>query len=616
MGKGNAASAMGTLPAGPAPSFRSVASSRVVWISLALTAAIVFVYAHAPSHDYVAWDDPAYVSENLRVAAGLTADGIRWAFTTASMGNWHPLTWLSYMLGAQLFGMSAGAHVLVNVLLHTFNSLLLFALLRRMTGALWRSALVAALFAVHPLHVESVVWVSERKDVLSTLLGFLGLWAYLDYARAKSKGWYIAVLVFFVLGLMAKPMLVTLPFVMMLLDYWPLRRPGRPLVREKIPLLALAAIAGVAAMLAQQQGGAVAAFERLPLGSRVANAIVAYAAYIGKMLWPAHLSAFYPLHPLTAGTVASSALLLMALSAGALLCARHHPYVTVGWLWYLITLAPVIGIIQVGSQSMADRYTYIPSVGLFIVAAWGCADLLDARPAGKFALTAAVAAILLACTAMARTQAEYWTNSKTLWAHALTVDADDDTAHRLLADALLKEGRREEAIDHYSAALRIRPSNADAHNGLGLALAGQGKYGQAIAEYAEAERLKPLLVDAHVNMGLALAAQQKLGPAIDEYNIALRIDPDFVNGRLSLALALAHTGRPNEAIAQYEEVLRLHPDNASAHNNLGVVLSGQGRIREAIAQFAAAVQARPDFAAARANLKQVMAQSGGAAPAR
>jgi len=602
---------------------KAVVSGRALWVSLALIAASGFIYSPVRDHHFVAWDDPEYVSENIRVAAGLTWDGVKWAFTTGHQANWHPLTWLSHMLDVQLFGLNAGPHLLINLLLHILNALLLFGLLHKMTGALGRSAFVAALFAVHPLHVESVAWISERKDVLSTLIGLLTLWAYLEYTRRPKWIRYFTVLLLYALGLMAKPMLVTLPFAMLLLDYWPLRRftlqsdaQGRPrfaspsqrqvarqLVREKLPLLALALISSIVTFGVQQRAGAVSELAKLPFNLRLENALVSYTAYIGKMLWPANLSALYPLSRLPESWVLGSGLALMTVSIAVIREAHRHPYLPVGWLWYLGTLVPVIGLVQVGSQSMADRYTYVPHIGLFIIAAWGIPDLLARWSYGKILLPASAGIVIVACTIVARKQVHCWKDSMTLWQHALEVTADNDVAHNLLGEELAKQRRLEEAIAHYSEALRLNRDNAEAHNNLGLALADQGKIADAMVHYSEALRLKPAFVDAHYNMGLALASQGRMEEAIRQYSEALRINHEFVGAHNNLGVLLATQGKTNEAIAHFSEVLRLKPDNPDAHNNLGILLASQGRVDEAITHFSEAVRLKPDLAPARDNLR-------------
>jgi tetratricopeptide (TPR) repeat protein len=619
---GNSAKSSTTDPSGT--STRILASANVLWLSLALIAVNLFIYAQVRDHDFVAWDDPAYLSENLRVLPGLTWQGIQWAFNTGDMGNWHPLTWISYMLGVQWFGANAAPHLLTNVLLHILNTLLLFALLCIMTQAVGRSAVVAGLFAAHPLHVESVAWVSERKDVLSIFFGLLAILAYVEYTRRPGWMRYLAVTALFMLGLMAKAMLMTIPVVLLLLDYWPLHRLERDtgfdwirdrpalihLAWEKIPLLAVAVLASVVAFLAQQRAGAVGTLTRVPLGFRLENVIVSDAAYIGKMIWPAGLSAFYPLTRLQPASVLLSALILCAITGASLFTFRRYPYFFVGWFWYVITLAPVSGIIQIGSQSMADRYTYLPLIGPFVAVTWGFADLLGRLPNRRILLPAAAAVAIAACAVMARAQVSYWKDSASLWTHALDVNTENDNAQRLLADALSKQGRRKEAIPHYTEALRINPENAEAQNGLGLALADEGKPAEALPHYYEALRLKPALADAHSNLGIVLASQGKYNDAINQYSEALRLNPQLANAHINLGVALATVGKNNEAIDELSQALALKPDNPEAHNNLGILLAGQGKLDQAIAQFTTAVQLKPDYTAARNNLNIALAKQG------
>jgi Flp pilus assembly protein TadD len=557
-------------------------------------------------HDFVNFDDDDYVTANPVVLRGLTWHGVAWAFTTEHAVNWHPLTWLSHMLDVQLYGLDAGAHHLTNLLFHIGNTLLLFGLLHRMTGALGRSAFVAGLFAVHPLHVESVAWVAERKDVLSTLFWMLTLWAYIEYVkrpdlRQSSRRRYAAVLLFFALGLMAKQMLVTLPLVLLLLDFWPLGRvgigpnpaggwaPARDgwatagrLVWEKLPLLALAAASSIATFVIHQRGGAVIILSAIPLQLRIENALVSYVVYIGKMLWPAGLAVLYPYpQSLSAWSVAVAFVTLTGISVAVIWAAPRRPYLPVGWFWYLGTLVPVIGLIQVGDQAIADRYTYIPLIGLFIIVAWGVPDLLVRWPLRrvvlpKIALPAAACLVILACAITARGQLEYWEDSTTLWTHTLAVTTRNNIAHNNLGATLADQGKTDEAIAHYSEALRIKSDYADAHNNLGVALADQGKLDEAIAHYSEALRIKPGYSDAHSNLGIALADQ----------------------------------GNLDEAIAQFTEALRINPDSAKAHNNLGVALASQGKLDEAIAQFTEALQVKPDYADARNNLELALARRG------
>jgi tetratricopeptide (TPR) repeat protein len=571
----------------------------------------------------VNFDDPQYVGDNRSLTRGLTWQGVSWAFTTRHAGNWHPLTWLSHMLDVRLFGLDAGAHHLTSVALHVANTLLLFGLLHAMTGALVRSAFVAALFAVHPLHVESVAWVAERKDVLSALFFFLTLWAYVAYVRKQRPARYVLVLGLFALGLMAKPMLVTLPFVLLLLDYWPLARAQEPsarrrLILEKLPLLGLAVASSVVTFVVQRQAGAVKALDALPLDRRLANAVVAYVAYVGETLWPARLAAIYPYPASLPGWwVAGATLVLIGASVWAIRAAPRHPYLCVGWLWYLGTLVPVIGLVQVGSQPMADRYTYIPLVGLFILIAWGIPDLLSGWPHLRPALGAAAALAIFACTIVARRQVEHWSSSVEVWQHALAVTRENYRAENNLAHALAKLGRTGEAIPHYAEALRIKPDFAEAHNNLGAALADRGRMDEAIDHYSEAVRLLPDYVEARNNLAVALTAEGRHDEAVRHFSEALRLDPTLATSHNNLGVALAKQGRLEEAIRHFSEALRLDPDYAEArrnlavaHNGLGAALADQGQLDEAIAQYSESKHLDPDRVDAHSNLAAALAARG------
>jgi len=596
-------------------------SGRALWVSLALIAANLIVYAPVRHYEFVTWDDPQYIYENPHVSGGMTWRGVSWAFTTGYSFNWHPLTWLSHMVDVQIYGMNAGPHHLTSVLLHIANTVLLFGLLHGMTGALGPSAFVAALFAVHPLHVESVAWVAERKDVLSTLFWMLTLCGYVRYVRQPRLGRYLVVGLLFALGLMAKPMLVTLPFVLLLLDYWPLGRMslgdlratrsiGR-LVREKLPLLALAIASSIVTFVVQRRGGAVSGLDALPLNRRVPNALVSYFTYIGKMLWPTRLTALYPYpRSLPGWWVAGSILGLIGVSVVVIRAARHHPYLPTGWLWYLGTLVPVIGLVQVGSQSRADRYTYVPLIGLFIMVAWGVPDLLARWPYQRYALPTVAGLVILACTITARSQVQYWENSLVLMGHALEVTTDNFTAHNHMGAALADRGKVDEAIAHYSEALRIKPNFAEAHYSLGNALASQGKLNEAIAHYSEALRIKPGSAEPHNGLGSALADQRRFDEAVAHYHEALRIKPDFAEAHNNLGNSLASQGKVDEAIAHYSEALRIKPDFAEAYDNLGQALASQGRASEAIARYSEALRIMPGFAEAHINLALALANQG------
>ncbi len=483
--------------------------------------------------------------------------------TSADAANWHPVTWLSHMLDVQLNGMNAGAQHTTNLLLHILNVLLLFGSLYSMTRAFSRSLFVAGLFAVHPLHVESVAWIAERKDVLSTLFWMLTMWAWVAYVRRPARRRYLLVLLLFGLGLMAKPMLVTLPFVLLLLDFWPLRRveledgvsPSGPvafplrrsgllrLVSEKLPLFALAAISGLVTVLVQRHGGAIKGFEKIPLSLRLINAPAAYLAYIGKMLWPLRLAAFYPFKtPAPVLQASLGALLLIGVTAMAVRAGRRNGYILVGWLWYVGTLVPVIGLVQVGDQSMADRYTYVPLIGLSLIAAWGIPELVARWRFGKRALPIVAGCILLACAALAEAQVRYWSDDVALWQHALTVTRDNYVAEDNLAVALATQGRAGEAVLHFAEAFRIRPSLADsasAQNNLGMALMLEGKLDEAALHFVQALRIEPDSAEAHYGLGAVLLSQRKPGEAVHHFTEALRIKPGFTQARDGLNLAQA-----------------------------------------------------------------------------
>jgi tetratricopeptide (TPR) repeat protein len=554
-----------------------------LWISLGLVVAVAIAYWPVRNFGFVRFDDPTYVTENPHIVSGISWSAVQWAFTSGYGANWHPVTWLSHMMDVQLFAFDAGAHHLTNVLLHAATTLLLFAVLLRMTGAMWRSAIVAGLFGLHPIHVESVAWVAERKDVLSAFFWTLTLLTYAAYVRRPRVSRYAWVLASFALGLMAKPMVVTLPFVLLLLDVWPLSRldlggkwwtSARPLVWEKLPLFALSIASSVITYVVQQQGGTVASSVRLPLIERLGNALIAYVAYIGKMFWPIHLAAYYPYpRALPIVWVLVSGLLLIAASVGAILAARRRPYVLVGWLWYLGTLVPAIGIVQVGTQAMADRYTYIPLIGVFIVLAWGVPDAISRWPQLRIPAIAVAAGVLVACVAATRVQVRSWESSLTLWRHALDVTSDNYAAHTYYGNALAARGDVDRAIAEYTEAIRIRPDYPEAHNNLGPALASRGKFDEAIAHFAEAIRLKPNYADAHSNLGVALASEGKLDEAIAQYTEALRLDPDHARAHGNLGLALEAQGRTTDAQRELELALRLNPNNADARTALNALQS-------------------------------------------
>jgi tetratricopeptide (TPR) repeat protein len=545
-------------------------TARSIGVCGALIALVLLVFAPVRHHEFLFFDDPLLVTQRPEVLRGLTWENVRWAFTNGWGCNWHPITWLSHMLDVQLFGLDAGGHHLTSVLLHAANAVLLFLVLQLMTGQAAPSAFVAALFAVHPLHVESVAWVAERKDVLSAFFWMLTLWAYVGYARRPAAARYLAVLVLFAFGLASKPMVVTLPFVLLLLDVWPLGRTalGTRLVWEKLPLLALTVVVSVATVFFQQGCRAVSDLDSLPLGLRLENALVSYVAYVAKTLWPAHLAAFYPYpRSFPAWEVAGAAAVLAGLSLLAW-ASRRRGYALVGWLWFVGTLVPVIGLVHAGEQALADRFTYVPLVGLLLVVAWGVPDLLRGWPPRRLVLSIGAALVVAACVVVARAQVAHWRNEATVWAHALDVTAGNDLAHNNLGMTLMMEGRAEEARAHFAEAVRIRPDNAVAHVNLGWALATQGHPDAALAEYEEALRIDPEQPDAHFNLGLAVEKLGRGEEAVFHLEEAVRLRPDRAQYHRVLGRMLVDRGRRADAVAQYQEALRLNPEDGRTRSAL------------------------------------------------
>jgi Flp pilus assembly protein TadD len=589
-------------------------------MSLFLVVATLAVFWQVQSHEFVNYDDNVYITENRNVQGGLTQKTLVWAFTTTYASNWHPLTWLSHMLDCELFGLTPRGHHLINLLFHVASTLLLFLVLARMTNLVGRSAFVAALFALHPLHVESVAWVAERKDVLSTFFWILTMWAYVRYTEHPGFRRYLLVFLLFALGLICKPMLVTLPFTLLLLDYWPLRRIelGKPtesnalqtqkstsfghqrsvgfgLIWEKVPFFFLAGVSSLVSLLAQHQGGAVASLELLPLKIRIANAFVSYATYLWKMIWPLHLAVFYP-HPSMVGIwkLFGAGLFVVSLSVLVIRLARKCPYLPVGWFWYLGTLVPVIGVIQVGAQAMADRYTYVPLIGVFIILAWGVPDLLARWRYRRIALAISLGLILPVLMARAWLQVQHWQNTMTLFAHALEVTDHNYLAHTHVGGVLVSRGDLDRGIVHYTKALRIKPNYSLAHYNLGIALDRKGKLDEAIAHYSDALRAKPDYSKAHSNLGVALARQGNLDEAINHFRKALQIEPDLAEVHYNLGRALALKGRLHEAIVHYSEVVRIMPDLSQGHYNLGIALVQEGKLSEGIKHLETAVRLEPD----------------------
>jgi tetratricopeptide (TPR) repeat protein len=642
-----------------------------------LVLAVFLVFGRTLDHGFINYDDNKYVSENRHVAGGLTAEGIGWAFTSRQCSNWHPLTWLSHMADCQLYDLKPWGHHLSSLLLHAATAVVLFLVLRRMTGETWPSTFVAAVFAIHPLRVESVAWVAERKDVLNGLCFALTLAAYVGYVRHRfSWARYLAVIGFFALGLMAKPMLVTLPFVLLLLDYWPLGRlvagplrvpsasfcwggsssaatpeatvqlspqrnlDGRTahgvclLLVEKLPLFALSAASCAITVVAQR--GAMESLAYTSMATRIGNAAVSYVAYLGQMFWPTNLAVIYP-HPgsdLPAWQVAAALGVLAAISAGVAALCRRAPYLLVGWLWYLGMLVPVIGLVQVGLQARADRYTYLPQIGLYIAIAWGIADLCsrpkaicgagvppalcsrDGRTTRSWRWRGwicgvAAASVLAVLMGLTYHQASFWRDSETLFVHALECTTGNAVAHCNLGIALVDRGEIEKGIEHYREALRIDPNSVLAHNDLGEALQRLGRDDLAIGQFEAVLQLAPNHADALYNLGESLRRQGKLAEAVVQFTKSLILDPDRADAHTNLGAALGQQGRTIEAIAQFNEALRIDPGCVEAWDNLGVAYAAQGRLDEAIQQYRQALRLAPSYAPARRHLEEALRRAAG-----
>jgi protein O-mannosyl-transferase len=583
----------------------------IVLVLLTIVALNVIIYAPSLNYDFLHYDDPIYVSENIEVARGLTGHGVLWAFTTGLSANWHPLTWLSHMLDVQFYGMIAERHHLTNMLLHIANSLLLFWLVFRTTRLWRRSAVVALLFAVHPLHVESVVWIAERKDVLSALFWMLTFHTYVSYVRRPLLRHRLTVFLIFLLGLMAKPMLVTLPFILLLFDIWPLHRVSLKagqrkvwlqLFLEKIPLFSLSVISSVVTIIAQWRGGAVQNLEMLSLSQRVANAVVSYVLYLVQMVWPRNLIAYYAYEPPSLWLLAISVLVLASISVSAILLARRYPYLLVGWIWYLVTLLPVIGLIQVGEQSRADRYTYVPLIGIFILVAWGVSHLVAIRRYRGIELGIAAGILICILTILARRQVRYWESDLSLWEHAVQEMPRNYFARTNLGTAFVTRGDLDAAIDQYTEALRLKPNSASTCNGLGIVLSKKGLLSEAERYYGEALRINPNFAEARANLGTVLGTLGKNEDAISEFLAALKLDPQKAEIHYNLGFAYAKLDKMDEAVAYYNKALELKPSYAEAHVELGNILFIKGELAGAIEHYSKSLAINPDLWNAHINL--------------
>ncbi len=576
-------------------------------ICVVLALATFAAFEQLRNSEFIDYDDDQYVAKNLAVIGGVTGESVLWALTTTHAANWHPLTWLSHMLDCELFGLNAGRHHLTSLFLHIANTLLLFWVLKRMTRSVWPSAFVAALFALHPLHVESVAWVSERKDVLSSLFWMLTIACYVIYAERPSIGRYMLVLLALGLGLMAKPMLVTLPFVLLLLDFWPLDRfatcqfespqsyyqkaTAYRLIVEKMPLFVLSAASCVVTYAIQKSSGTVPPTELLPLNVRVANALVSYISYVGKIIYPARLAVFYPhrYDTMSLWQPILAFLVLAVITVSVLYAARQrHRYLAVGWFWYIGTLVPVIGLVQVGEQAMADRYTYLPSIGLFIILAFGGAELIANRPYRKIALGACAGLVLAALLICTRIQVSYWRNSVSLFEHALAVTKNNYTMHNALAFALGSRGRLDDAIKHYRQVLSLIPNSAETHFRLADMLRLQGELDAAVGHYLRAIQYKPDYAKAHSDLAYALRTQGNLNEAVIHFRLALEIKPNLAPALNGLAQILAihydpNVQDPNQAVelAGRAAELTLYED-ATILDTLATSYAAAGQFERAV----------------------------------
>jgi len=593
--------------------------ARPTILCLLLVVVTLAVYWPVTRCDFLNFDDPDYFTSNPHVLAGLTPGNVAWAFTTGHTCNWHPLTWLSLMLDVDLFGQGpAGPHV-TNLVFHLANTVLLFLLLRRLTLATGRSAFVAALFALHPLHVESVAWIAERKDVLSTFFGLLTLDAWGRYVEKskvpspESRVFYGLALGCFALGLMSKPMLVTLPFLMLLLDWWPLRRVTsgkwqvasvQSLVMEKIPFFVLSAISCVVTFIAQQKGGAVVTLVKISLAQRMENTFVAYARYLAKTFWPIPLANPYPYPEHWDGLLVIYAVaLIVGLCAVAGLQARRFPFAVTGWFWFVGTLVPVIGLVQVGNQSLADRYTYLPLIGIFIIAAWGLAGMCASWRLPQPAAGILAVVLLTACGLRTRDQIGYWQNSGTLFRHTLTVTENNFVACNNFGTWLSKNGQVTEAMNWFRQSLQIQPDNPDALYNLGNAFARLGNWDDAITNYQRALQMNPNQADILDNLGFARAAKKQFAEATACFEAALKLNPDYADAHNNLATVLFIQKNFDEAVRHFREALRLTPGNPQIYSNLGDALVKQGQTNEAVRCYQEALRLKSGDAQIKTKLQ-------------
>ncbi len=606
-----------------ASKFRAL--SNPVLLCLLLAAATLSVCWPVVHCDFLNYDDPEYFTANPHVLTGLTPANVAWAFTTGHAGNWHPLTWLSLMLDVELFGTGPAGPHFTNLLFHAANTVLLFLLLRRLTGASWRSALVAALFALHPLHVESVAWVAERKDVLSGFFFMLTLLAYANYTQRRPSSSpqspilnYFLALLFFTLGLLCKPMLVTLPLVLLLLDWWPLNRISdfrfpvsdlKHLLLEKIPFFALSAASCVVTFIMQQKYGAVAALVKVPMSSRFENAFVSIVRYLGKAFCPVSLANPYPLPGHWPALPALSAFALFAGLCGMAVCFRKKfPFGFTGWFWFIGMLVPVIGLVQVGNAAMSDRYTYLPLIGVFIILVWGAGEAAARWRLPRPAIAVIALLLLLVMAGRTRHQISFWQNSGTLFSHTLAVTENNYLAQNNLGTWLSDNGRIAEAMEHFQRSLQIQPDNPDALFNAGNASAKLGNWDAAITNYQSVLRMAPAQADVFNNLGIALAAKKQYAEAVTNFEASLKLNPDFADAHNNLAAVLFIEHRFDEAARHYRQALRLTPNDSRIYINLGDTLVRLGQVLDAVQCYQEALRLKPNDAKAAAKLRALGAE--------
>lgn len=595
-----------------------------LFICIFIIIAIFAAYWQLPKNNFISFDDDIYITKNVHVQSGFTGKNVIWAFTTFHAFNWHPITWLSHMLDYTLFGLNPSMHHFMSLLFHIANSLLLFMVLKAMTDDIWPSAFVAILFAIHPLHVESVAWASERKDLLSTFFWLLTIGSYFRYSKKQSITNYTIIVLLFILGLMSKPMLVTLPFVLLLLDIWPIKRMSHGrfadnskkenpdasifyLIVEKIPLFMLSALSSLITFIAQKEGGIVRTLHELSMKVRFANAFVSYIRYIVKMIYPVHLSFYYPYREnLSAWQVFGSVFLMISITLFAMKTIREKPFFLVGWFWYVGTLLPVVGLVQVATQSIADRYTYIPLIGLFIIMAWGAKTVFEKFREHIKPLLSGIILTISVLMNLTWIQVNYWKDDIKLFSHDVAVTMGNPLSNYHLGLSLEKEGKIEKAIQHYTEAIRIKPDFLRARNSLGYAFVKTGRYEDALTQFEEAIKLKKNYADGYFNLGVAAMYLGRADDAIRHYKHAIKLDPNHADAYYNLGIIMTQQKQYKEALNNFMAVIRIHPQDVDAHNFIGNTYLRSGEIDNALKYYKKALDINPNDEIARENLNAVL----------